>query len=144
MRGIGRPWIVALNTIGRLKRLAMMRLHQLFVLQVMAVNAECGSVFGHVIGKLTLMGIPGLMNDVARVAATVQRRVAAAPLGYVDANVMASEAEVLRLVTGHRLQKQRWIVRLVRVVALQAIPRVGRMNETRDVGRVLVFVAGVT
>ena len=81
------------------------------------------------------------MNDMASVAATVESRVAAAALGDVHPDIVAIQTEIFPLVAGHRLQKQCRIVRLVRVMALQAVVGVGSMDETRNVGGVLILVA---
>ncbi len=70
------------------------------------------------VGELKLVGIAGLVNNVAGVAATVERRMTAAALGNVHPNVVTGQAEILRLVTRSRLQQQGRVVRLVRVVAL--------------------------
>ena len=103
MGRIGRPWIVALNTIGGLKRLAVMRLHQLGILQIVTVHAKRRSVLGHVISEFTLMGVTSLMNDVARVAAAIQRRMSAPPLINVNTDIVAIQAKILRHAAGHWL-----------------------------------------
>ena len=128
LRRIGLVRIVALNAIGRLKGLAMVGLHDRRIFHVMTVNAQCRRVFGQVIGEFALRGIACLVNDVAGVAATVERRMAAAALGNMHPDVVTGQAEILRLVARNRLQQQGWVVRLVWVVALQTIASVGRMD----------------
>ena len=55
LRRIGLACIVALNAIGRLERLAMVRLDDRRILHVVAVNAQRRSVFGQVIGEFALL-----------------------------------------------------------------------------------------
>src|SRR5208282_5036812 len=118
-----------------------MRLDEFLVLHIVAINTKRGSVFGEVVGKLALGRISGFVNNVAGVTTTVERRMTAATLGNMHADVMTVQAEVVRLVTRHWLQQQRRVFRRVGIVALQTITRIGSMNPARERGRVLVFVA---
>ena len=142
VRRIGLACVVALDAIGRLKGLAVMGLDDRRVFHVMAVNAQPGGVFGQVVGEFALRGIAGLVNNVAGVTATVERRMTAAALGNMHPDVVTGQAEILRLVTRHRLQQEGRVFRLVGVVALQTIASIGRMDLAGEGGRVLVFVAG--
>ena len=98
VRGIGLPRIVALDAIGCLKGLAMMGRDDLWIFDVVTVNAQRGSIFSKVIRKLALMGVAGLVNNVASIAAAVERRMTASALGDMHSDVMAVQAKVVRLV----------------------------------------------
>ena len=134
--------IVALHAIGGGERLALVRLDQARVLRIVAVEAQRRSRLGQVIVELDLALLAGLVGDVAGVAAHVQRRVPAAFLGNVQSLVVAGQAEIFVGAARSRLQQLVLVVRLVRVVALEAIAHRRRMDRAFEVGGVLVGVAG--
>ena len=94
---------MTLNTIGCLKRLAMMGFDDRRVFYVVAVDAERGSILSKVIGKLALLGIARFMNDVAGVAATIKGWMTAATFGNMHADIMTVKTEVYLLAARHRL-----------------------------------------
>ena len=97
---LGRPGlmrVVALQAVGLLERLIPVSFDDRRIFQVVAVNAQRGSVLNQVIGEFTLGRIARLMRDMAGIASHVERRVPAASLGNVHAFVMTRQAEVFLL-----------------------------------------------
>ena len=96
----------------------------------MAVDAQRRNVFLQVRREFDLAAVAILVRRVAGVAAHVERCVAAAVFGNIYADLVAGEAEILivRRAAGWLQQLVR-IVRLMRIVALDAIPNCRRMHR---------------
>ena len=121
--------IVALNTVGRAEGLIVMRLLQVGILGIVAVNAQCGCRLGEV--ELVVNGRfrAGFVCQVAGIAAHVERGMAAAAGRHVHAGGVASEAKIVFSVTRLRLQQLVLVVAGMRIVAGEAVSNSGRMNR---------------
>jgi hypothetical protein len=141
-RGLMR--IVAADAVRSFEGLVLVRLLQVSTLHIMAVDAESRRSFGQVIIKLRFPHLAGLMRGVASVAAHIEGGMAAPFLGNIQAGVVAAQAEVFFLISNLGLQQLKFVVRLVRIVALDAIAHGWRMNRTFYVVGILVCMAGQT
>ena len=91
--------IVAAHAIGRLEGLILVRLLQVGVLYVVAIEAKRRRRLGEMKVELGLADLPCLVRDVAGVAAHVEGGVAAAFLGNVHAGLVATQAKILFLIS---------------------------------------------
>ena len=136
--------IVTLHAIGGAERLSLVRLDQVFVFGVMAIEAQRRACLGEVIVELFLAALARLVGDVTGLAAHVERCVAAALVGNIESLRVATEAEVLALVAGGGLEKLKLVVRLMRVVTLEAIANCRRMDLAFEIGGIVIGMAGET
>lgn len=142
LRAIGLVRVVAGQAIRLLEWLILMRLCQVAVFHVVAIQAESRSRLGQVKFEFTLGTGAGLVIRVACIAASVECQVAAAFLRHVLSDRVATEAEVALLVSRSRLQQLELVIRTVWVVALQAVTYRWLVYCPLDVGRIFVGVAG--
>ena len=84
--------IVAAQAIRFLDGLALVGLHHLRVLWIVAVGAERGAGLGQVIAEFGVRRRAGFVGDMAGFAAHIERRVAAAGGRNVQALVVALQA----------------------------------------------------
>ena len=94
LRRLGLVRIVALQAIGFVDGLVLVGLEHRRIFHIVAVKAQRRRVLGQVIREFALRGVACLVNNVAGVAAHVERRVPAAALGNVHTRVVTSQAEV--------------------------------------------------
>ena len=134
--------VVTGDTVRFLERLAVVRLHQIRVLRVVAVQAKRRWVLFQMLDKLEIARGAGLVDHMAGVAAGVQGRVAAALLRRVLADGVAFQAEILLRPAGQRLQQLIGIVAGMGVVALEAIADGGLVDGSFDVRGILIGMAG--
>src|SRR5690349_14002791 len=85
--------IMALNAVGSAERLPLVRLEQVRVFRVMAVDAECRNGFGQVIVEFLFATLAHLVRHVTGVAAHVERRVPAATGWHVQSLGVARQAK---------------------------------------------------
>ena len=113
--------VVTAQAVGGSEGLVLMRLLQVRVFYVVAVQAQSRSSFRKV--ELILGGgvSAGLVSDVAGLATHVESGMAAAFFRNVYPLVVAAEAEVLLLVSRGRLQQLVLVIGTVGVVAGKAI-----------------------
>ena len=95
LRLCGLMWIVALNAIRVAEGLTAVRLDQVRVFRVMAIETERRSGLGQVIIEFQFAALARLVRRVAGLATHVERRVAAAVLGNIHTFVVAAKAKVL-------------------------------------------------
>lgn len=134
--------IVALNAVRIRKRLVGVCLLQRGILRVVTIEAKTRSRLGQMEVEFLLSLFAGLVGRMAGLAAHVERRMAAALLGNVDPDVVATQAEVFFLTSRGRLQKLILVVARVRIVTLHAITHCGTVHGALDVGRILIRMAG--
>jgi len=134
--------IVALQTVRRFERLILMCLLQASIFRVVALDTKRRNIFLQVRREFDLVAIAVFVSQVAGVAAHIESCVTASVLRNIDSDVVAGKAKVL--VTGRarcRLQQLLWIVRLMRIMALNAIPDRGRMDRLAGLYLLLVVTA---
>lgn len=137
--------LVRIMTLGARrgrKWLSVVRLDQLFVLRVVTIQAERGRSFRQVVIEFLFAGLADFVGHVTGIAAHVESCMAAAALRNIGALGMAGEAEILFRVAGGRFDQLKFIVRLVRIVALNAVAHGGGMYRALQVRGVFVGVAG--
>ena len=110
----------------------------------MAIKAKRRSGFGQMVVPLDLALLADFVSNVASFATHVEGGVPAAFVRNVHAHGVAFEAEVLALVAGVGLDELIFVVRLMWVMALDAIANRGRMNGSLQGFSVLVAVARET
>ena len=108
----------------------------------MAVEAERRRRLGEVIVEFRIAALAGFVDHVARLAAHVQRGMAAAFVGDVQSLGMAGETNILVFVPRGRLDQLIFVVGLMRIVTLDAVTNGRRMNLAFDVGSILVGMTG--
>ena len=119
----------------------MMRLLQIGILRIVAIQAKRGGGLGQDGTGSPWSARAGLMSDMARVAAHIERRMTAALFGHVHPGLVAVEAEVLFF-------PPKWVSEVVlvvdwmRIVARKAVAHCRRMHRPLDVGGILVLMAG--
>jgi hypothetical protein len=91
--------IVATGAIRRGERLIVMRLLQAGVLHVVTIDAQRRSALGQMKIELSLPRFSGLMRGVAGVASHVEGGVAAAFFGDIQSLLVATQAQILPLVS---------------------------------------------
>ena len=134
--------IVAGQAIGLFERLVLVRLLQVGVLHIVAIDAQRGSVLGQMVIKLALAPLARLVRDVASVAAHVEGGVAASLLWNIRSLRVAAQAEIVFLIAGGWLQQLVLVVGSMRIVALHAIANGRWMNRPLISRGVFVGVAG--
>ncbi len=87
--------IVAGQAVGGGKWLIVVRLGQLLVSGVVAVEAERRRILGQMKTVVALGGIPGLVRDVASITAHVECRVSAAFFRNIETLVVATQTQIL-------------------------------------------------
>ena len=95
---------MALRAVGRPKGLSLVSLDEGFVLDVVAVDAECRDSLGQVTVKFLLSLFADFVGRVAGVTSHVEGGMAAAFFRNVQALVMAIETEVRALVSRRGFQ----------------------------------------
>src|SRR5215471_10004439 len=90
--------IMTTGAISLLKWLVLMCLLQCCIFHIVAIDAERGRSFGQMKIELRFSHLAGLMSDVARIAAHIQRGVPASLLRHIQSFIVAIEAEILSLV----------------------------------------------
>src|SRR5579885_306458 len=133
--------VVALNAVGRRKRLILVRLLQVRVFRIVAVEAQRRGRLRQVEVKFFFAPLAGPVGHMAGFAAHVQSGVPAALLRYVEAGLVATEAQILLGVSRTGLQQLVLVVGDVRIMALDAIPYRRAVHNTFDFGGVLVGMA---
>src|SRR5664279_3464064 len=96
--------IVALGAGCGRERLSVVRLDELFILGVVAIQTEGRRSFRQVVVKFLLSGLADFMGGMAGIASHVERGMPAAALRRVGSLGMASEAEILFAVAGRWFQ----------------------------------------
>ena len=91
--------IVAAYAVRSLEGLVLVRLLQVSILHIMAVDAEGRGRLGQVIVELYLAYLAGFVRGVARVAAHIEGSMAAAFLGNIQAGIVAAQAEIFFLIS---------------------------------------------
>ena len=91
--------------------------------------------------KFRLAHFPGLVRDVASIAAHIECGMATPLLGYVQSFFVTIEAEILALVPRRGLEQLILIVAGMRVVTLDAVSHSGRMHRPFNSGCIFVRVA---
>ena len=134
--------IMAGHTVGGFEGLVLVRLLQVGVLYIVAIDAKRRWRLGQMKIKLGLAEFSGLVGNVASLATHIEGRVPAALLRNVHPNLVATEAKIFFLISRLGLQQLIFIVRGVRIVALHTISYRRRMNRALDVGGILIRVAG--
>ena len=117
--------IVALQTVGRAEGLVLMRLLQIRILRIMAIQAERRRSLGQMEAVLRRRFGAGLVGDMAGVAAHIERGMTAALLGHIQSGLVATEAEILFFVARKRLEELILVVAGVRIVAGEAVANRG-------------------
>jgi len=132
-------WVVAAEAIGCRERLTVVCLDQVRIFRIVAIETECRCVLGQVLAEFALGRVARFVRCVAGTATHVERGMTAPLLRDIDADVVASQAEVV-IFRGaiDRLQQLLFVGRLMRVVALCAVPNRGRMNVALDLGWILI------
>ncbi len=134
--------IMALRTGGRCKRLALVSFHQRGVFDVVAFDAKLGNGTFQVIVEFLLTFFADFVGDVASVASHVQRGMPATFFRDIRPLRVASEAEIVFLLARRRLQQLKFIIRGMRIMALDAVPNRRRMDRSFEGRRVLIGMAG--
>ena len=114
--------VVALDAVGGSERLSLVRLDERRILDVVAVDAECGHSLGQMLVELELAHLAHLVGDVAGVASHIERGVAAA------------------FFPGGRLEQLKLVIRLVGIMALDAIAHCRGMHGPFQRGGVFICV----
>lgn len=133
---------MALRACSCAKRLPLMSLDERFVLDVVAVDAQGGHGLGQVIIELLLSFFSDLVRRVAGIASHIQRGMAAALFGDIQALVVAIKTEVRAFVPSCGLQQLIFIFGNMRIVTFNAIAHCGRMHGPFQFGRIFFSMAG--
>jgi len=134
--------VVARQAIRLGKGLVAVRLLQIGAVRIVAVETKCRSRLGQVEVEFCFANLASLMCGMAGVAAHIEGRVTAAFLWYIDADLVAAQAQILFLIPGGRLQQLVLVVGTMRIVALYAITNRWRMNIALEIGCFLIRMAG--
>jgi len=134
--------IVAGEAIGLFERLPLVCLHQLGVLYIVTIEAQCGSVLGQVVIEFTLAAFARLVRNVARVATHVERGVTAATRWNIRSLSVTGEAKIVFLFPSGCFQELEFVVGTMWIVAGQAIANSWRVDASLDLRGILVVVTG--
>lgn len=110
----------------------------------MTVEAQRRSRLGEVVVVFDLAFLTYFVSDVASFATHVEGGMTAPLVGDVHALGMALQAEILAFVAGVSLDQLVLVIRLVGIVALDAIANRWRMDRALEVGSILVGVTSDT
>lgn len=91
--------IVTADAVRSFEGLVLVRLLQVGTLHIMAVDTKCRRSFSQVIIELRLTHLARLVRGVASVATHIERGMAAAFLGNIQASVVAAQAQVFFLIS---------------------------------------------
>src|SRR5271166_1815868 len=133
--------IVALEAVRASKRLSLVSLDERIVFHVVAIDTKRRNALGEMVIELNLARFPGLMGYVAGVAAHIERGVSAAFRRHIQSLSMAIEAQVFALFTAGRFQQLVLVIRLMRIVAFNAIAHRRGMHGALQCGGVLIGMA---
>ena len=122
----------------------MMRLYQVVSVDIVAIDAKRRNRLGQVIVEFHVASLARLMHVVAGGAAHIERRMTAAILGNVQALGVALRQRFWSFIALGELQQLKLVVRLVRIVTLDAVAHRGRMNCALHVRGIFIGVTGET
>ena len=134
--------IVALQAVGRRERLILMRLLQVRILRIVAIQAKRRRRFGQMESVLRCRFGACLVRQMAGIATHIERRVSAAFLRHMQSRLVAREAEIFLHPTRHGFQQLILVVAGMRIVACQAVAHRGRMHRSFNIGRFLIRMTG--
>ena len=134
--------VVTLYAIRRSERLSLVRFLEVLGLYVVTIDAQLRSGLCQVIVELLLTALTNLVNVVASLTTHVERSVPAAVFRNIQSLSVAPQTEVLAFISGRRLEQLIFVVRLVRIMALDAIADRRRMYRTLELGSIHVRVTG--
>lgn len=134
--------IVASDAIGLFEWLILVRLLQIGIAGIVAIETKRRRPFGQMKIVFQFAQLAGFVGGMAGIATHIESGVAAALGWYVLAGIMASEAEILFGIAGNWFEQLILVIGNVGVVALEAIAHRGRVNRTFNIGRFFVGVAG--
>ena len=132
---------MTLDAIGGAERLTLVGLDQVGRRSIVTVEAKRRRRLRQVELVLDLAFLTNLVRNVASFATHLQRSMATAAGGNVHSLFVASQTEVLVFVPRFGLDQQKFVVRGVRAVALDAIAHRWRMNRPLQFGGILVSMA---
>lgn len=133
--------VVTTHAVCLSERLALVRFDQTGVSSVVTIQTECRGCLSEVICKFQVRRISGLVGNVASVTAEIEGFMTTAVLGNTHPCVVAGEAEIL-CGTGARtrLEQFEFVVRTVRIMTLQTVPRRWTMHMALRLSSVFVRV----